>query len=186
MPVSENIREHQLPALHMLVIMVLLSLLTACSEHDHQDLYDYVNQVKARPAERIPPLPVFKPYETFTYGASTFRDPFKMFDHESSVAVTDHKITALLAEHENRNKETLEQYPLDTLKFVGQLERADNKWAIVTSPDNVVHRVKVGNYMGNNYGKIVKVDEEKIYIIEIIPDGMGGWIEREAALSLME
>ncbi len=173
--------------LRLVAVLCIAAVLASCSEHDHQDLYDYVNQVKARPAERIPPLPVFKPYETFEYSASSYRDPFRMFDHESnSVAVVDEKVSALLAEHENRNKETLEQYPLDTLKFVGQLERANNKWAIVTSPDNVVHRVKVGNYVGTNYGKIVRVDEEKIHIVEIIPDGMGGWIEREAALSLME
>ena len=68
--------------------------------------------------------------------------------------------------------------------FVGQLEKDNEQWAIVTSPDSLVHRVKVGNYIGQNFGKITAVTESQLEITELIQDGMGGWIERDAALSL--
>jgi type IV pilus assembly protein PilP len=121
----------------------------------------------------------------YSYSASELRDPFKMFDSEASM-VEDGKSTTELQPNINRNKETLEQYPLDTLHYVGDLQRDGEKWAIITSPDHLVHRVKVGNHLGTNYGEIVSITETKIAIKEIIQDGMGGWIEREAELSLSE
>lgn len=174
-------------ALKALIVTLSVSVLVACSAGNFDDLNAYIKSVKARPAKRIAPLPEFKTYETFTYAATDLRDPFKMFENEAEVAktVTVPKTTGPKPDL-NRNKETLEQYPLDTLRFVGQLERDGQTWAIITSPDSLVHRVKVGNYIGKNYGKITKITEDKIEISELVTDGMGGWIVRKAALSLGE
>lgn len=171
--------------MRLFVLLFLVSTLAACASSDFSDLQQYIQQVKARPAGRISPVPEFETYETYAYSASSLRDPFKMFDSEAEV-VEDQASRTGLQPDINRNKETLEQYPLDTLHFVGNLEKDGEKWAIVTSPDNLVHRVKVGNHLGTNYGEIVAITETKIIITEIIRDGMGGWIEREAALSLSE
>lgn len=174
-------------ALRTLIVTFSVSVLVACSAGNFDDLNAYIKSVKARPAERIAPLPEFKTYETFAYSAEDLRDPFKMFENEAEVAkpVTVAKPKGPHPDM-NRNKETLEQFPLDTLRFVGQLQRDNQTWAIVTSPDSLVHRVKVGNYIGKNYGRITKITEQKIEISELVPDGMGGWIERKAALSLGE
>lgn len=166
--------------------VAIAASLSACSSGSLSDLQDYVQRIKAKPAERIPPLPEFKMYETFAYSASDIRDPFTMFEEEGELQQATVSLYAGPKPDENRNKETLEQYPLDTLRFVGKLEKDNEQWAIVTSPDKLVHRVKVGNYLGQNYGKVTAVTETQLEISELVPDGMGGWIEREAALSLGE
>lgn len=166
------------------IVVMMMSLLTACSTDYNSDLHDRMAEIKARPAGKIPPLPVFVPYQTFMYAAQTKQDPFKGFGGE----MIDGPIQDIVEDTplDGRNLETLEQYPLDTLRYVGQLTKDGNEWAIITSPDMIVHRVKVSNHLGSNYGEITKILEDKILIEETIPDEIGGWIKREAALSLME
>lgn len=164
--------------------VLLATLISGCSGNDYADLNAYIKRIKAKPAGRIAPVPEFKTYETYTYSADKFRDPF-------SVIISDTELANApgfsdLRPDMRRNKEALEEYPLDTLHFVGHLEKNGEKWAIITSPDQLVHRVKIGNHLGTNYGEIVAISETKIDIKEIIQDGLGGWIEREAALSLTE
>ena len=86
----------------------------------------------------------------------------------------------------NRNREELETYALDSLRMLGTLQRAGDTWAIVRSPDAIIHRISVGNYIGRNHGKIIGITEEQIDLKEIIPDGQGGWTERDASLALLE
>ncbi len=168
--------------IRILVAMVLSVGVTACSDFGLSNLESYVRSIKARPASRIPPLPEFKMYETFSYSADELRDPFRINNDEAEIKGADAVVYTGPKPDENRNKETLEEYPLDTLRFVGQLEKNNEEWAIVTSPDKLVHRVKVGNFIGQNYGRIVAISESDMEVL--VPDGMGGWIEREAALSL--
>jgi len=165
-------------------ILLLSVLMGGCSNGAMTDLMEYVGSVKARPAGRIAPLPEFKTYETYTYKSTDLRDPFVMFENEAEIMQPRAPGGSGIGPDLARHKETLEQYPLDTLNFVGQLERGGETWAIITSPDSLVHRVKVGNHIGKNFGKITAVMEDRIVIKELVPDGMGGWIEREAGLSL--
>lgn len=175
-----------IPAIPVRIVMgvTLLAAISACSDIGLADLQRYVESIKARPAERIPPLPEFKMYETFAYSAGDLRDPFTMLQEEAELEQSAGLGFTGPRPDEERNKETLEQYPLDSLRFVGLLERDNEQWAIVTSPDKLVHRVKTGNYIGQNYGKITAVSESELEIKELVPDGMGRWIERDAALSL--
>ena len=164
------------------VLVVVSVLLASCSAPDNSALNSRVEKIKARSPGKIPSLPVFKPYETYSYKAKNESDPFRVFDGglETSVDVS------MNSPLDGRNLETLETYPLDTLKYVGQLVTGGKEWAIVTSPDSIVHRVKLGDHLGDNYGEIVQILENKVEIEESIPDELGGWIKREAALSLME
>lgn len=166
------------------VLLTLLLSMTGCSSIDNGDLNKRVAEIKSRPARKIPPLPVFKPYETFYYSAVTEQDPFKMFDGATISQTADDKLAD--SPLKDRNPEALEQYPLDTLRYVGQLTADGKEWAIITSPDMIVHRVKVGNYLGQNYGRIIAIQEDKILITETISDDYRGWIERDAALSLQQ
>ena len=85
-----------------------------------------------------------------------------------------------------RNREELESFELDSLRMVGTLEDQNTQWGIVRDPGGTVHRVKVGNYMGTNIGKILNIFEDRIELREIIRNPDGRWIEREAALALAE
>jgi type IV pilus assembly protein PilP len=157
-----------------------LLLLGGCGGQPHSDLVSYVNEIKSRQKGRIPPLPEIKPYETFAYSADELRDPFTAFVQEAVAAATDSGLRPDM----NRRREALEQFPLDALVFSGHLERDTELWALISAPDSMVYRVKVGNYMGSNFGEILEISENRIKLRELISDGSGGWIEREAALSL--
>lgn len=166
------------------LVAVAFSLLTGCSDGDMSDLQQYVRAEKAKPPGRLMPVPEFKSYEIFEYTAGELRDPFKHFAADADLAAAID--SGIPGPDLTRHREALESFPLDTLRFVGHLEMGGDRWAIVTAPDEMVHRVKVGNYIGTNFGKIVEVTESRLMIDEIVPDGRGGWIEREAALSLIE
>lgn len=145
----------------------------------NEDLLEYIDQVKARPGGRIEPLPQIKPYETFAYEAETLRSPF-MPDTPKGRAAAGPRPEA------NRPKEYLEQFPLDTLTMVGTLQRDDRKYALVQTQDGLVHRVVAGNYVGQNDGRVVSVTDGEVQVEELVPDGIGGFYKRSAAIGLSD
>ena len=155
------------------------SMLTACSQNV-DDLYAYIDQAKSAYVGSVKPIPQFKPYESFTYSAADLRDPFEAaIDLEEEEDKDD-----LLSPDKTRPRQPLEAFPLDTLRMVGVLEQGDNLWGLIEDPKKVVHRVKVGNYMGQNEGAITGITEGEIFLVEIIPDGVGGYIERDASIAI--
>jgi type IV pilus assembly protein PilP len=165
--------------------------LASCVSSDMSDLDAYTAEVLARKGGRIEPLPEIKPYERYLYqSAEGGRDPFEAFFREKQAEAvakaSDPNQQKYLDEIQNRNLEELENYELDTLRMVGTLQDTNELWGIVVDRSGTVHRVKVGNYMGRNYGKILDISEEKIDLREIISDGQGGYQERQASLALVE
>jgi len=170
------------------VIIVALSIgLSGCAEQSMDDLKLYVKDVMARPGKPPEPLPPIEPYEIYTYSSSEGIDPFQPF-FVAPPEVTDSKADQGngLKPDVNRNREELEAHPLDALRMMGTLERDGETWGIVRAPDAVIHRIKVGNYLGQNHGKIIEISEEQIGLSEIVPDGQGGWVERDASLALFQ
>ena len=159
-------------------VIALLSL-AGCG-NDLDELQQKVAEIKSRPGERIEPLPEIKPYEAFTYSASTMRSPFV-----PSAPVRNDMANAVRPDVK-RPREFLEQFPLDTMQMVGTLQLQGRNYGLVQGKDGLVHRVLPGNFMGQNDGRIVGISSTKISIIEIVPDGLGGYIERPAALALNE
>jgi type IV pilus assembly protein PilP len=141
---------------------------------DMDELQQYVAQVKARKSTQIEPIPQIKQYEAFTYVAGNRRDPF-----EPAPETNDNG----LRPDTNRNREPLEEFPLDSLRMVGVIDYNKVLYALIKAPDNVIHRVTVGNYMGQNFGKIVKITETEVALDEIVPDGFGGFKEQPATLA---
>ncbi len=164
------------------LLCMSLILTVSCSSQEHADLQEYINRVKAKKKGIIKPLPEIKPYETFTYKAHDLRDPFTPFVQQAIEEAPAGKPG--LKPPTDRKSEALEQFPLDSLVFVGHLEKDGVLWGLISAPDSTVYRVKKGNYIGQNYGEIRAISETQILIKEIIPDGSGGWIERESSLTL--
>ena len=161
---------------------ILLTIaLSACTQ-SNDDLNAFIEVTKSKHLGSVKPLPTFEPYKNFTYSAEELRDPFEAA-FEAEVDEGDQKNSGLRPS-ESRPKEPLETYPLDTLRMVGILIQRENTWGLVKDPNNVVHRVQTGNYAGQNEGQIISVSEKQIDIIEIIPDGLGGYIERTASLAI--
>ncbi len=171
------------PTLARALLLAVPLLLAACGSSEHEDLRAWVAKVKAKPGGKIPPLPEVKPYESFVYVEEDRRDPFSPYFEEVQQAEANPGLRPDM----NRKREALEEFPLDSLKYVGTLEKKGKLWALIAAPDNTVYRVQVGNHLGKNFGEIVAINEHEIKIKELIPNGAtGGWVEREATLTLAE
>lgn len=173
-------------SLHVRLLPLLCSVfLTACSGSPHGDLESYVTDVKARQQTKIPDLPQVKTYAPFSYSAFDVRDPFLPLLDEEAIPGTSIADDGLKPKTD-RKADPLESFPLDTLAFVGHLEKRGTRWGLVSAPDKSIYKVQIGNYMGKNFGEIIKITETKILLREIIPDGADGWLDREASLALSE
>jgi len=171
----------------LVALSMALGLLVGCdSAGKMAELEQYVREVKARPAKPIDPLPEIRPYATYAYDAQELRDPFEPLRVAEEQAVAQATGEGGLRPDLNRQKELLELFPLDSLRMVGILERDGMTWALVQSSDKAIHRIREGNYLGQNYGKVTHVSEQQIDLVEIVPNGQGGWIERQAQLAMKE
>ncbi len=172
----------------LVILATALTLgLSACSK-DMSDLHDHVKKARAQKQTKVPALPVIKPHETYSYKSTGLRNPFlPVIDvfNLPTLASAGKKGSTIHPE-ENRPREELESYPLDTLRMVGILKQQDTSWALVRTKDGTIHRVKAGHYMGQNHGKIMRVTESGLELREIVPDGIGGWTERQAEIALSE
>ncbi len=168
--------------LRVLLLISAVAVLPGCSK-DLSDLEQYRNEILARPGGRIEPLPQIKPYENFDYADQGRRSPFEP-DVESTTAVSAN--SGGLRPDPNRKREFLEDFPLDSLRMVGTLNMRNELIGLVQDPDGLIHQVRPGEYAGQNHGRIVALDDSEIKIVEIISDGLGGWIERPAAIALSD
>jgi type IV pilus assembly protein PilP len=165
-----------------LCVLLIAMAATGCARSitstpgDAPNLEKWVADVQARPAPALEPLPVMQQFETFEYAAQTLRDPFS-----DAWSNTD---GGGLRPDPNRRKETLEQYPLDSLDMVGTIGKGAGLIALVMAPDKVTYRVRPGAYLGQSDGRITGVHEDRIELVELVPDGAGGWLERPASIAL--
>ncbi|CAN5387362.1 hypothetical protein BH10PSE19_BH10PSE19_14970 [soil metagenome] len=161
--------------LFLLILILSYLLLAACHKGGRVQLHDYVAAVKNKPSKRITSLPTFTPLLTATYLAMNQRSPFVRQDNYNNVNTPNLQ----------RKKEALEIYALNTLHMVGTLSKNNQLWAIIAAPDDTLHLVTVGNYMGQCYGKIIKVQAYKLDLAEVVPES-GGWRMRYAYMRLVQ
>jgi type IV pilus assembly protein PilP len=166
--------------------MLLLVLMTGCSNDDFSDLNQYIAQVKARPKGPIQPLPEIKVIEPFVFKPEGLRDPFKPLELPEETGSIDTSKTPGIKPDPSRRKEELESFPLDGLKMVGTVVMKSSLWGLIKASDGTIHRVQAGNYMGKNHGKIIRIVTDKIELMEIIPDKPGTWREQQTSLALTE
>jgi type IV pilus assembly protein PilP len=166
----------------ILISVFALASLSACSpSKDYSDLNAFMDEVDSRPRGRIEPLPPIETIPPFSYLASNQRSPFeppvvlKRVDRQDGPKVTPDF---------NRVKQFLEQYAISQLAMVGTLAQGPVVFGLIQDGDGGVHRVQAGDFMGTDHGKIQNVGDTSIELIEIVPDGTGGWVERERTVSL--
>ena len=165
-----------------LAAALVCCVLAACSGEEHSDLRQFVKDSDKLPHGNIPPLPEVKPYEPYSYNAFDLTDPFKPRKIEPPKGSGG----GALAPDLNRRREALEAYPLENLRMVGTLEQKKQMFALVRAPDNTLHRVKAGNYLGQNFGRIVGISESAVKLKEIVQDSTGNWEEKDQVLLLSE
>ncbi len=169
--------------LHKGLLLAVVAVGVVACGGDMDDLDSYINEVKARPGGRIEPLPEITPYEVFAYVADVegFRSPFVPDTPQAAGPTGGGR-----RPDPDRPAEFLEGFPLDTLRMVGTLDINQTVYGLVQTSDGLIHRVIPGNYMGQNDGRITGISESEITLVEIISDGIGGYIERDAAIGLSD
>lgn len=166
------------------LVPMMAVMLTACSE-SMEDLNKYITSVKERPADPIPPIPPVRTYTPHEYGGTVGRDPFRASLNEGSDDERSSNKSGPRPDFE-RPKEYLERYELDTMSMVGTFRKEKFYWVLIRDPEGVIHRVPVGNFMGKNHGQVVVISDTQVRLSELISDGAGGWLVREASIALGE
>lgn len=149
------------------------------------DLRDWVAKEKLKKGAPIDPLPVIRTFETFEYSDQGDRDPFSPSSAETQPAATSATATGPRPD-ENRAKQPLEMFALDSLKMVGTVGTGANTEVLIKDPGGVIHRVHKNEYMGQNYGRITAISDDHVDLVELISNGNGGWMERPASIALGE
>lgn len=167
--------------------LLLFVFLAGCAGNSgFEDLDRYMKEADQKPRGKIEPLPEVQVYRAFTYSAAGSRSPFTP---PAEVVVSDIKISddqSSVKPDFDRPKEVLESFSLAELKMVGTLQRGPEEtlWALISDNEGGVHMIRKGQYMGRNHGRIVEIVEGRIDLLEIVPNGHGGWLERPQSVSL--
>lgn len=170
-------------ALRLLSALLTLVVLSGCMS-GKGEVEKWVQQEKAKKGTPLDPPPAIKTFETFEYTlrAPDDRDPFDLPTREEEQQAAN----AGPRPDQNRTREALESYPLDGLKMVGTLGSPNSPEGLLKDPESVIRRVRVGNYVGQNYGRITAISEGQIDLVELVPNQTGGWIERQTSISLAD
>ncbi len=168
---------------NLIKVSLLCAVLVGCGSDGLDDVRTFVKNAYADRKPSVEPIPDMKPSQTFTYAADQLPDPFSASNKMISLQP---QVASGPKPDMNRRKEALEEYPLDALKMVGTLSRGKETWAVIQAPDGSVYRAQRGSYIGQNFGKVIKITEEKIELVELIPGSPGSWVEREASLAVAE
>lgn len=153
--------------------------LAGCSR-GAEDLQARIDEIKTMRGAPLEPLPVMKTFEVFEYKSENLRDPFGVAVEQALAQPVGPRPDM------NRPRESLEAFPLDSLEMVGTLGLTSDVTGLVKDPDGVIHRVRPDNYIGQSFGRIISIYEDRIELVELIPNGVGGWIERPASIALGE
>ncbi len=163
-------------------LFLMAITLSACNQ-SMEDLDSYFAEQRAKPAKPIEPIPEIKPYLRYAYPKHE-KDPFdiSMLIPDSAPKVMDNGIKL----DTTRVKEFLESFPLDGLSMVGTVNKENTLWALIKTPNGGVQSIKKDNYLGQNYGRVLSISETEIAIREVVPNGSGGYKERETLITLKD
>ena len=173
------------PVFHRIApLFVALALLGGCTDSG-VELQQWMQETKQQTKVSIPKLSEPKKFIPFLYTAKSSVDPYNPNKLAVAMARAQSNSSSLLKPDMERRREPLESFPLDTLKMVGTLEKPGMVYALLQA-DKTIFQVKVGNYIGQNFGMITKVTDTGVELKEIVQDASGDWVERQAKLELQE
>jgi len=171
-------------ALATVVASLVVSSMAACTG-EQDELAQWMEQQKREVKPSVLPLSPPKKFDPQPYSALSGVDPFSQQKLTVALKQEARQPNSMLAAEINRRKEPLEAYPLDSMGMVGSVSKLGQPYALLRV-ENLLYQVKVGDYVGQNYGKITKITETEISLREIVQDAAGEWIERPGSLQLQE
>jgi type IV pilus assembly protein PilP len=171
-------------AIRAMTTALLLAVLAACTG-EQEELQQWMDQQKREVKPSVQPLSPPKKFDPQAYSALSSVDPFSTQKLTVALKQEARQPNSMLAAEINRRKEPLEAYPVDSMTMVGSVVKQGRQYALLRV-DNLLYQVKVGDYLGQNYGKITKITETDISLREIVQDAAGEWVERSGSLQLQE
>ena len=169
----------------LMTVVLATLVLAACGSEEHQDLKLWMKEATKDMKGRVPPLPEIKAFPIVSYEAADLTDPFNPVKIGPDKKPEGSGAGGGIQPDFKRFKEPLEAYPLDALKMVGLIQQGKMLNAIIKA-DKTVHVVKIGNYMGQNFGIITNITESEVQLRELVQDSAGDWVERASTLQLQE
>ncbi|MFA5172612.1 MAG: pilus assembly protein PilP [Sulfuriferula sp.] len=154
--------------------------LAGCSGGENDDLKQFVQDSGKDLRGKVEPLPEMAPYKAFIYNAFDLSDPFKPRKLKPSAS------GGAFQPDMNRPKEPLEAFSLESLKMVGVLKQRNQIYAVIKTPENTIYRVRVGDHLGQNFGKVLAVSDTEVKLKETVQDSAGDWAERDSSLTLQQ
>lgn len=167
-----------------LALLAAAALLAGCSANE-EELRGWMDQQKREIKPNVAPLAAPKAFSPEPYTSAGAVDPFSTQKLSVAIKQEARQPNSLLASELNRRREPLEAYPLDSMSMVGSVARGGQPFALLRV-DNLLYQVKVGDYLGQNYGRVTRIGETEVLLREIVQDAAGEWIERSASLQLQE
>ena len=167
------------------LLVLLASIWFAGCSANQDELQQWMEQQRREVKPNITPLQAPKKFDPQPYSSAQAVEPFSLQKLSVAIKQESRQPNSLLSGELNRRKEPLESYPLDSVRMVGSLAKAGSPYALL-KVDNLLYQVKLGDYLGQNYGRITKIAETEIALREIVQDAAGEWIERASTLQLQE
>ena len=167
----------------IILLFAVSLLLVACEKASHQDVKDFIAEGKLRSPGKIRPLPAYAPYQPHVYDSAGLRSPFE------PPALVKRKVIAASSNVKpdlDRQKQRLEGFELSSLSMVGSIRKDGVLWALIRDPEGAIESVRSGYYLGKNNGRITELTEQKIDVVEIVPNGLDGWLERPNIITIKE
>lgn len=159
--------------------------LSGCDDGGRQEVQQWMDEVRQQTKVNVPKLSEPKKFLPFTYSQADNIDPYNRSKLEIALAKAKGNSNSSLRPDMDRRREALESYPLDTLRMVGTMQKPGINYALILA-DRTVFHLKVGNYIGQNFGMITNITETEVELKEIVQDASGEWVERQAKLELQE
>jgi type IV pilus assembly protein PilP len=178
-------RSTSIASLSLSVVTVATSFMLGACTAEQDELQQWMEQQKREVKPSVQPLTQPKKFNPQPYASMNAVEPFSTQKLTVALKQEARQPNSLLAAEINRRKEPLEAYPVDSMSMVGSVVKQGRQFALLRV-DNLLHNVKVGDYLGQNYGKIVKISETNVSLREIVQDAAGEWIERVTAIQLQE
>lgn len=166
------------------LLLAMVGLLAGCGA-ENEELQDWMERQRREAKPNVSPLTPPKKFEAQPYSSAQAVDPFSNQKLTVAVKAEARQPNSMLGAELNRRKEPLEAYPLDSMTMVGSVAKQARPFALLRV-DNLLYQVKLGDHIGQNYGRIVKITETQIELREIVQDAAGEWIERPTTLQLQE
>lgn len=168
--------------LQLLFVLAFLAALTGCGD-SNDELQQWMDQQRREVKPNVQPIQPPKKFDPQPYAMADAVEPFSIQKLTVALRQETRQSSSILAAEVNRRKEPLEAYPLDSMAMVGSVNRQGRAYALLRV-DNLLYQVKAGDYLGQNYGKIVRITENDVTLREIVQDAAGEWIERSSTLEL--